>query len=60
MRTTFIVGFPTEQEEEYREIEEFIEKYPFDKVGVFPYSREEGTIAAQMPKQVSSSIKQKI
>lgn len=59
LRTTFIVGFPTEQEEEYREIEEFIEKYPFDKVGVFPYSREEGTIAAQMPKQVSSSIKQK-
>ncbi len=39
LRTTFIVGFPTEQEEEYREIEEFIEKYPFDKVGFFLIQR---------------------
>mgnify|MGYP001015491029 CR=1 FL=1 len=59
LRTTFIVGFPGETEEEYREIVNFIEEYPFDKVGVFQYSREEGTPAAQMPHQVSAATKQR-
>lgn len=59
LRTTFIVGFPGETEEEYREIGKFIEQYPFDKVGIFQYSQEEGTIAAQMPLQISKSVKQK-
>lgn len=59
LRTTFIVGFPSESEEQFEEIVDFIEKYPFDKVGVFKYSQEEGTSAAMMPEQISQRIKTK-
>jgi ribosomal protein S12 methylthiotransferase len=59
LRTTFIVGFPSESEEQFEEIVDFIEKYPFDKVGVFKYSQEEGTSAAIMPEQISQRIKTK-
>lgn len=57
LRTTFIVGFPGETEEEFRTLLEFIETQQFDRVGVFEYSREEGTPAATMPNQVSRHVK---
>ncbi len=48
LRTTFIAGFPSETREEHRELCRFIEEASFDYVGVFGYSREEGTAAAAM------------
>jgi ribosomal protein S12 methylthiotransferase len=59
LRTTFIVGFPSESEEQFEEIIDFIGKYPVDKVGVFMYSQEEGTLAAEMPQQISQRVKTK-
>ena len=57
VRTTFIVGFPGETEDEFKELLEFIKEYKFDKLGVFTYSREEGTPAYSLPHQVSESVK---
>jgi ribosomal protein S12 methylthiotransferase len=48
VRTTFITGFPGETEEDHRELLEFIEDYQFDMLGVFAYSREDGTPAGTM------------
>lgn len=58
IRTTFIVGFPGETEEDYEELADFIEKEKFDRLGVFAYSREEGTPAAEMPCQIDEDVKQ--
>lgn len=58
LRTTFIVGFPGETEEEFRALLEFLAEQQFDRVGIFEYSREQGTLAATMPHQVSSKTKQ--
>jgi len=57
LRTSFIVGFPGETDEDFRKLVRFIEEVRFDRVGVFCYSREEGTPAADMPEQVSERIK---
>ncbi len=57
IRTTFIVGFPNESEEDFKEIIDFIKEYKLDKVGVFKYSREENTPAAKMDNQIEESIK---
>ncbi len=57
MRTTFIVGLPTETESDFDELLEFIRKYEFEKVGAFKYSQEEGTPAAQLSHQVSEDTK---
>lgn len=59
LRTTLIVGFPGESEEDFANLLAFIEKYRFDRLGVFMYSREEGTPAASMPKQVPERTKKK-
>lgn len=59
LRTTFIVGFPTETESDFRELINFIKTYQFDRVGAFKYSREEGTYAATLRPQVPEKIKQK-
>ncbi|MFW2488304.1 30S ribosomal protein S12 methylthiotransferase RimO [Clostridium chromiireducens] len=59
IRTTFIVGFPNETEEEFNEIIDFLKEYKLDKVGVFTYSQEEDTPAAQMVGQVEEEIKEK-
>lgn len=48
LRTTFIVGLPGETEEHFRQLLEFIRQHPFEKLGAFSYSPEEGTPAAQM------------
>jgi ribosomal protein S12 methylthiotransferase len=57
IRTTLIVGFPGETEEAFSELCEFIEKNKFDKLGVFPYSREEGTASYSYSNQISEEIK---
>ena len=59
LRTTFIVGFPGETEEEFGELERFVSEVEFDHVGVFTYSHEEGTRAFGMADGVSAQVKRK-
>ena len=59
LRTTLITGFPGETEQDHEELMDFVEKMAFDRLGVFPYSQEEGTPAAEMPEQVSGGRKQR-
>lgn len=59
IRTTVIVGFPGETDEDFEELKEFIKEFKFDYVGVFKYSREEDTVAHDLPNQVDEDIKQK-
>ncbi len=58
IRTSLIVGFPGEGEEEFQELVNFIKESQFNRVGVFPYSREKGTPAARLPGQVDEKIKE--
>ena len=58
IRTTFIVGFPGETSAEYRALLDFVETVAFDRVGVFPFSREPGTPAYDMPDQIAEQDKQ--
>lgn len=57
LRTSFIVGFPGETEAEFAKLLAFVEEGHFDRVGVFRYSREEGTPAAALPDQVPERTK---
>lgn len=57
LRTTFIVGFPGETEDRFEELKEFVAKYEFDRMGVFTYSAEEGTLAETMEGQVPEEVK---
>lgn len=59
LRTTLITGFPGETEENYRELQDFVAAYAFERLGVFPYSREEGTPAARLPDQLPREIKER-
>jgi len=58
IRTTLIVGFPGETEDDYDILQDFVEKQRFARLGVFAYSKEEGTVAAEMPDQIDEEIKQ--
>ena len=58
IRTTFIVGYPGETEEDFEELLNFIKTYRFDRVGVFQYSPEEGTSAYPLPDDVPEEVKQ--
>lgn len=58
IRTTFIAGFPGETEEDFTELAEFVKEVRFDRMGCFPYSQEEGTIAGEMEDQIDDDIKQ--
>ena len=58
LRTTLITGFPGETEEEFNNMVDFVDKMEFDRLGVFPYSAEEGTKAAEMDNQIASDIKE--
>ena len=58
LRTTLIAGFPGETEADFEELCDFIEDIDFDYVGVFPYSREEGTRAAGLPDQIDQDSKE--
>jgi ribosomal protein S12 methylthiotransferase len=57
IRTSLIVGFPGESNDDFKALLQFVEETRFDRLGVFCYSREEGTPAAEMPDQVSERIK---
>jgi len=57
LRTTFIVGFPAETEEEFESLVEFIQRTRFERLGIFKYSREDGSRAAKMPGQIPATIK---
>lgn len=59
IRTTMIVGFPGETEEDFMELYEFIKRVKFEKLGVFPYSKEDGTPAERLPEQIHYKTKQK-
>ena len=59
LRTTLITGFPGETEEDFEVLLKFVEKMRFDRLGAFPYSKEEGTPAAKMKGQVLKKIKVK-
>ncbi len=58
IRTTFITGFPGETEEDFVELCEFVKEMRFDRLGVFPYSREEGTPAYDFDDQIDEQLKQ--
>ncbi len=58
LRTTFIVGFPGETQEDFDELCEFVKEAEFEHAGVFTYSREEGTVAYDLPDQIDEQIKQ--
>ncbi len=57
LRTTIIVGFPGETKEDFESLLEFVTKMKFDKLGVFAYSKEEGTPAYDLPNQVNENQK---
>ena len=57
IRTTFIVGFPGETEEDFAELCEFVKETKFDRAGVFTYSREEDTPAYDFPDQIDEQVK---
>src|SRR4030081_1999890 len=57
LRTTFIVGFPGETETEFEMLLDFIEQTRFERLGIFKYSQEEGSRAAELPGQVPAKIK---
>jgi ribosomal protein S12 methylthiotransferase len=59
LRTTFIVGFPGETDEDFAELEAFVEDTRFDHIGVFTYSHEEGTRAYAVNDDVSAATKRK-
>jgi ribosomal protein S12 methylthiotransferase len=57
IRTTFIVGFPGETDEEFESLIDFIKRIRFERLGIFKYSREDGSRAAKMPNQVPTKTK---
>lgn len=59
IRTTFIVGFPGETEMHFRTLLDFIKDTRFERLGIFAYSQEDGTIAGKMEKQLSPKLRQK-
>lgn len=59
LRTTIMVGFPNESEEDFNNLCEFIKEIRFDHLGVFTYSREEDTLSYDMPNQIDEETKQK-
>lgn len=59
IRTTLITGFPSETEEQFNQLADFVRDMRFDRLGCFPYSQEEGTKAAEMPDQLDEETKQR-
>lgn len=57
IRTTFIVGFPGETEQDFEQLARFVKQTKFNRMGCFTYSPEEGTPAAKMPEQIDESVK---
>lgn len=59
LRTTFISGLPGENEDDHAELRDFIREFRFERAGVFPYSREEGSLAAKMKNQVHHATRKR-
>lgn len=59
IRTSLIVGFPGETEEQFEELAQFIQDYPLDNIGIFKFSREPGSHAYDLPDQISEEVKTK-
>lgn len=59
IRSTFIVGFPNESEEDFADLKSFVNEYELDKCGFFAYSKEEGTAAARMKGHILTRVKSK-
>lgn len=59
IRTSLIVGFPGETEEQFEELVSFVQEYPLDNIGVFQFSREPGSHAYDLPGQISDEVKKK-
>lgn len=59
LRTTLIVGFPGETEEDFAELEQFVKETRFERLGVFAYSKEDGTPAAELPEQIDEDLKKR-
>lgn len=59
IRTSLIVGFPGETEEQFQELAQFIQDYPLDNIGIFKYSREPGSHSYDLPNQISEEVKEK-
>ena len=57
IRSTFLLGFPGETDDDFQEVMDFIENTPIDRAGAFAYSKEEGTPAADMEDQIADEIK---
>ena len=57
IRTTFIVGYPGETDEEFEDLCQFVKEVKFDRIGVFTYSREKGTPAYSLKPQISAKVK---
>ena len=59
IRTTLITGYPGETAEDFKELLDFVKELKFERLGAFAYSKEEGTAAAKLPKQVRSDVKER-
>lgn len=59
IRTSLIVGFPGETEEQFEELAKFIQDYPLDNIGIFKYSREPGSHSYDLPNQIEDDVKEK-
>jgi ribosomal protein S12 methylthiotransferase len=59
IRTSLMVGFPGETEEQFQELVDFVKKVPLDNVGIFQFSLEKEAYAAKLPNQISADVKQK-
>jgi len=57
LRTTLITGYPGETDAEFQELYDWVEEVEFDRMGVFPFSVEAGTLAAQLPDQIDDAVK---
>ena len=59
IRSTFIVGFPGETEAKFRSLLDFLEEARLDRVGIFPYSPQSGTVASHLPEHIEDSVKER-
>jgi ribosomal protein S12 methylthiotransferase len=59
LRTSLITGFPGESEKDFNNLKEFVKEMEFDRLGVFEFSREEGTAAYNLPDRVPAEVKKK-
>lgn len=59
IRTSLIVGFPGETEDQFEELAKFIQDYPLDNIGIFKFSKEPGSHAYDMPDQIPEAVKEK-